>query len=88
MGKDHPSFYSFVTELKKEQADTEIMIRQLHLGHKIRKGQDPKRKKREEKILTIVSNYDQYVQNDDILTYLDSLGHYINLKGLKIITFC
>lgn len=53
MGKDHPSFYAFLAELKKEQADTEIMLRQLHMGQTIRKGQDPKRVKREERIFSI-----------------------------------
>ncbi|KAL7289024.1 hypothetical protein TKK_0016980 [Trichogramma kaykai] len=29
MGRDHPSFYAFLTEIKKEQADTENLLRQL-----------------------------------------------------------
>lgn len=79
MGKDHPSFYAFISELRKEQADTEIMIRQLQLGQKIRKGQDPKRLKKEERMFAIVSQYDTYVENDDVMAYLKSLGYYVSL---------
>lgn len=29
VGKHHPSLYAFLEEIKKEQADTEIMLRQI-----------------------------------------------------------
>lgn len=79
IGKNHPSLYAFLVELKKEQSDSEIMIRQIQVGQKVKKGQDPKRKKREEQIFQIVSRYQEYVDNNDVLTYLRSLGHNINL---------
>lgn len=79
IGKDHPSFYAFLTELKKEQADSEIMLRQLQLGQKVRKGQDPKRKKMEERIYNMVSKYNEYVENEDVLNYLKSLRHNIEM---------
>ena len=66
-------------ELKKEQGDTEIMIRQIQVGQKVKKRQDLKRKRKEEKIFRIVSMYQEYFNNNDILTYLKILGHNINL---------
>lgn len=79
MGKDHPSFYAFLAELKKEQADTETMLRQLENGQRVKKGQDPQRKHKEDRIFDMVSRYEEYNQNDDVLTYLRSLGHNIEL---------
>ena len=37
MGKEHPSLYMFLAELKKEQADTESMLRimEIHYYEKI-----------------------------------------------------
>ena len=53
------------------------MIRQLQLGQKIRKCQDHKRRKKEERILAIVSKYDEYKNNDDVHTYLKALSHNV-----------
>lgn len=79
IGKQHPSLYAFLVELKKEQGDTEILIRQIQIGQIVRKGQDQKRKKREEQIFNIVSTYLEYTQNDEVLKYLKSIGHNIQL---------
>ena len=57
VGKKHPSLYSFLTELGKEQADTEFMLKQIELGQKIRKRQDMKKKQREDQIYNVVSTY-------------------------------
>ena len=37
VGRSRPSPYAFFKELQKEQRDTESMIRELELGHKIKK---------------------------------------------------
>lgn len=79
VGKHHPSLYTFLTELQKEQADTEILLRQLQSGQKVRKSTDPKRKKREERLYNVVSTYHTYVQNNDIITYLKNVGYNIRL---------
>ena len=79
MAKDHPSFYNFLAELKKEQADSEVMMRQLNLGQRIRKGQDPKRRRREDRIFSIVGEYDQYVANNEVSEYLKLIGHNLKL---------
>ena len=79
LGKKHPSLYTFLVELKKEQDDVEIMIRQLQLGQRIKKLQDPARKQREERIFNIVNNYYNYVQNLDVINYLQNLGCYVRM---------
>lgn len=45
MGKDHPSFYSFLVELKKEQADSEIILTAWSKSKK-RSGPETKKKRR------------------------------------------
>ena len=80
MGKEHPSLYMFLEELKKEQSDTESMLRDLGLGKRIRKGQDPKRRRKENAIFTLVSKYEEYVNNQDVMTYLKSIGYNIRLS--------
>ncbi|KAL7288284.1 hypothetical protein TKK_0017622 [Trichogramma kaykai] len=77
MGRDHPSFYVFLTEIKKKQAGTEILLRQLQLGQKVWKGQDPQRKKKEEKLFSLVSQY--YVEHDDVMSYLKNISTIIRL---------
>lgn len=78
VGRQHPSIYTFLNELGKEQADTECMLRQLNLGQKIRKCRSKVQLKTEERIYNIVSKYDEFVNNNDIIAYLTAIGH--NLK--------
>ncbi|XP_053946208.1 uncharacterized protein LOC128855375 [Anastrepha ludens] len=79
IGKDHPSFYIFLSELQKEQSDTEIMMRQLQSGQQVKKNKYSKRLKHEQRIFNIVSKYHEYVDNNDIVTYLKTLGYYIRM---------
>ena len=77
VGKKHPSLYAFLTELAKEQADTDIMLRQIELGQKVRRGRDNDRKRREDKILNIVVKNEDYRRRYDIKTYLKTIGYNI-----------
>lgn len=77
VAKHHPSLYVFFDELRKEQADTEIMLLQLQLGQRIRKGLDRRRREIEENILNVVQQYEEYKQRGDIITYLKTIGHHI-----------
>ena len=70
VGKNHPSLYVFFDELRKEQADAEIMLRQLALGQRIRKGTDKSRREIEEAITNIVLKNNDYAQTDDVVGYL------------------
>ena len=46
--------------VQKEQADVEIQKRQLQLGQKVRKNQDPQRINREQEMVNIVSTYEEH----------------------------
>jgi len=78
VGRQHPSVYTFFNEFGKEQADTECMLRQLNLEQKNKKCRNKVQLKIEERIYNIVSKYDEFVYNNDIIAYLTAIGH--NLK--------
>lgn len=79
VGKHHPSLYSFLDELKKEQADCEIMLRQLQLGQRIRRGPDRRRRQIEDQLYRTVLKYEEYLNNRDISTYLKTVGYNIKM---------
>ena len=79
IGKKHPSLYAFLSEMQKEQADSEIMLRQLQLGQKVKKLQDLKHRVYNERLKNIVSQYHNFAENNDVLTYLKNIGHNIHL---------
>lgn len=54
IGKHEPCLYVSADELRKEIEDTEIMLRQLQLGQRIRIGLDVRRRKIEDNILKVV----------------------------------
>ncbi|XP_043465180.1 uncharacterized protein LOC122500349 [Leptopilina heterotoma] len=78
VGRYHPSLYTFLKELKQEQGDTECMQTQLNLGQKIRKLQTNKFHTIEERILSIVSQYQQYVDDNRKIDYLKTLGCHLH----------
>lgn len=65
--------------MQKEQADVEIMKRQLQLGQKVRKNPDPKRILKEEEMYAMVSDYDQHFEDDEVLEFLKNVGYNIRL---------
>ena len=83
IGKNYPSFYVFLNELRKEQADTEIMQRQLQLDQRIRKGLDRKRRENEEQIMNVVNAYilhtteHTYVQGNNVYSYLKTVEYHV-----------
>ena len=79
VGKSHLSLYAFLEELLKEQVDSEIMLRQLQMGQRIRIGLDKNRREIEERMLTIVGEYYKYAQTNDVLSYLRHIGHCLRL---------
>ena len=60
VGKHHPSLYAFLDELRKEQGDVEIMISQMPIGQKIRRGATQKRRQKEEQLYNVVGQYEEY----------------------------
>ena len=77
MGKHHPSLYAFFEELKKEQEESEGMLRQLGLGQRIRRVTEKKRREREQEISNLVHDYDEYDHRNNICVYLKNIGYQI-----------
>lgn len=64
-----------MSEMQKEQADVETMMRQLSLGQKIKKKRDTHTQIIDDRIFNIVSRYQSYVEDDNVLGYLRAIGH-------------
>lgn len=79
VGRSHPSFFSFLTELQKEQADVEYILRELSLGKRVKEMPKNSYRKKEEKIFNIVSSYNEYVEEEDQLSYLKKIGYFTGL---------
>ena len=70
VGKHHRSLYAFFEELKKEQEESEGMLRQLGLGQRIRRVTEKKRREREQKISNLVHDYNEYDHRNNICVHL------------------
>lgn len=79
VGKHHPDLYSFLRELQKEQADTEIAIIELGLGRSVKAAPKKKWKDSQARICGIVREYQNYKANGNYLQYLEALSHNIFL---------
>ena len=77
VGRDHPSMYAFLVELQKEQADTEVMFRELDMGRKIKRKEAKSRVKAEERIVNIVKEYEEKEEDVEIAEYLRAIGYNI-----------
>ena len=85
VGRSHPSLYSFINELQKEQADVEYILRELDLGKKVKKLPTSKQQKIEERISTVVSNYHTYVEKENELEYIKIIGSRCSLQNCCIL---
>ena len=79
VGRYHPSFYRFLTDLQKEQADVDYMLRDLSLGKKVKNLPKAALQRRENHIYNIVNSYQEYVDDDEQLEYIKKIGYYLNL---------
>lgn len=79
VGKHHPDLYSALHELQKEEADTEVSIRELALGKKIKAAPKKKWIMLQDRIKAITLKYDEYKNGDRELEFLRALGHNITL---------
>ena len=78
VNKHHVSMFTMLSEIQKEQRDTEVAITQLHAGHgNVRQNRSKRAEMKETRILNIVQRYEEYRDNNDIATYLRSLGYNI-----------
>ena len=74
IGKAHVSFYAFIEKL---QAEERVMIQERD---QLRNGRSPPRKKKkyitiDSRITSLINDYDTYVANNDLLTFLRRVGH-------------
>lgn len=79
IGRHHPTFYRFITEIIDEQAKTDYDLRELAMGHKLKCTRKKSQIKYEERIYNIVSNFADFYTNDRLLNYLEVLGCHITL---------
>lgn len=79
VGKRHPSLYSFLRELQKEQSDVEYIRRELRLGKRVKNMPKNSLQRVEDRIRAIVDNYQSFKDEDKELEYLQSLGFNLHL---------
>lgn len=79
IGKKHPSFYAFLSELIKEQADSETMLRQISLGQQTKQPRSLEQRRVEKRLLNIVQQYKTYVEEDNVLSYLKNIAYNVNI---------
>lgn len=79
VGRSHPSIYSFLKELQKEQGTVEYALRELQLGKKVKNLPRGRVLQLEDRIFNIVQNWQEYVDNEDELSYIKNLGYNLHL---------
>lgn len=79
MGKIHPSLYTALGEIQKEQADTETMLHELSLGRRVKAAPKKKWLDQQRRIKSVVAKYATYKQEDRVVDYLRTLGHLFTL---------
>lgn len=79
IGKHHPSFYQFLSELIDEQGTVDYTFREIELGHNVTKGPKKSQIKYRERIRNIVLNFDNFYRNRDLIGYLRAVGSHLVL---------
>lgn len=79
VGKYHPSFYHLLREFRKEQHDTAVMVRELRLGRSVKVPQKRKYAALNRRLRLVAEEYQQYRDDEDVLSYLRRCGHNIVL---------
>jgi len=79
VGNHHPDLYSCIIEFQKEQAYTEACVAELALGKRIKTAPKKQWVLLQERIQDVALEYEQYEQDHQVLEYLRTLGHNVNL---------
>ena len=80
LGKHHPDMYTFLKEIQKEQADTEVSIAELSLGKKVKAAPKKKWLDLQARIRSVVLQYDdEYKSQNRVLDYLRTVGYNVSL---------
>lgn len=79
----HSGVWKFLDFLKKDQHDNTIMMTQLAAGHtRIRHPVKGTIKRNQQIIETIVSNYESYKDEGNVVTYLKAIGNKLKLNAV------
>ena len=77
VAKHHPDLYSALTELQKEQGNTEVCLAELSLGRRVKNSPGRKWIALQNRLLEIVHQYDDHVTDNSELDYLKLLADTI-----------
>lgn len=80
LGKHHPDMYTFLKEIQKEQADTEVSIAELSLGKKVKAAPKKKWLELQARVRSVALRYDdEFKRENRLLDYLRTIGYNVNL---------
>ena len=79
-GKHHVDLYSFITLLQKEEKDVETMMVEVTMGRAVRPAKRRKYVSLEQRIVSIVQEYEIYVEEGRVLDYLRTLGYHVTIS--------
>lgn len=79
VAKDHPSLYSLIIELQKEQGDTEVMITEVGLGRSVKAA--PKRTwtALQDRLRKVTEGYEATAEELGISEFLRRIAYNIEL---------
>ncbi|KAK3921780.1 Tryptophan synthase alpha chain [Frankliniella fusca] len=79
VGKSHPSFYHFLREIRKEQRDTDVMMRELQMGPRIKAPRRAKYDAVNKRLQAAAVEYEEYKEEGRILDFLSRCGRNFTL---------
>ena len=71
VGKSHPDLYSCLTELQKEQGNTEMELLELNLGRNVKAAPKEKWISVQVRLRRLAREYENYKSNDELMKYLE-----------------
>ncbi|KAK3919917.1 FLYWCH-type zinc finger-containing protein 1 [Frankliniella fusca] len=79
VGKSHPSFYHLLREFRKEEKDTEVMMRELQMGRRIKAPRRTKYIAVNKRLQGAAMDYQEYKEEGRVLEYLTRCGNNFSL---------
>lgn len=79
IGRHHPSFYRFLTELIDEQGRVDYNLREIELGHEIRRVPKAAQRQQRERIRNVVANFENFERQNNLYGYLRAVSSHIVL---------
>ena len=78
LGKNHPDLYTALSEIQKEQRDTEIAVSELSMGRHVKVAPKKQWSVLQKRIAGIARKYVEYVDAKNELGFLRTMSYYIN----------